>query len=149
MSLVSTLRPMIDQIRALPGKLGLHQHVVTKFVRTYTSHVGRGTYAETSKVLTCGGQNIHARHISEDEAQRIFQGGNEWHDGDFLVGPITPECEFTASDFNVTASTPATIYYTIAGPGIGSEQGVFKAHKFTADRPFRYMIWLRRTELKT
>jgi hypothetical protein len=141
---------MADAVRQIPGLLGLHEHVVTRVTRTFTGGtVGRGAYTDVSTVLKNGSQNVHARLADDDAISQFFGSGCQWHDGDYLVGPITPNVIYTAASFDVAVSTASRIHYTISGAGIGTENGTFLAVERNFSRPFRWMLLLRRTEYGT
>lgn len=150
MSLTSALRNIADKVRQIPGIIGQHEHVVTRVTRTFSGGtVGRGAYTDVSVVLKNGDQNVHARLANDDEISQIFGSGCQWHDGDYIVGPITPSVIYSAASFDVAASVASRIHYTISGPGIGTENGVFLAVERNFSRPFRWMLLLRRTEYGT
>jgi hypothetical protein len=146
---VKNLRVLVDSIRQIPGEMGMHERVVTRVTRLYSGGtIGRGSYTETSVILRNGNQNVHCELASQDDTQQIFGVGCEWHDGDYLVGPITPGT-YSISGFDVAAGVAARIYYTIGGPGIGTETGTFVAVNRNFSKSFRWMLLLRRTEFGT
>jgi len=148
-TLAQSLRGMVDKIRELPGILGVHTHVVTRVTRTYAAVIGRGTYTDVSAVLRNGTHNVHCRLADDDVASQVFGDGCQWHDGDYIVGPITPSVKYAASSFDVADGTASRIFYTIAGTGIGTENGYFMAVTRNFSRPFSWHLLLRRTEFGT
>lgn len=149
MSLRDDLLPLVDEIRAIPGDLGLRRFTVTRVTRTYTSGtVGRKPYTDVELALDNGGQNIKATLASEKQIQQILGSGHVMKPGTWLIGPITPDFSGggTSPDgFDVATGTAAQIFYKITGPGLPTGGGMFRAKTAapsTDGKSFRHTLVL-------
>ena len=85
-SFADDMRGLADDIRAIPGALGLYEHAVTLLWDTWTGdQPGQGTVTEQATALLVGGQNPKVRWLSEKE---IAIGGLP--SGTIEIGPLTP-----------------------------------------------------------
>ena len=104
MSLVSDLLPTIDAIRgAIPGDLGMTDNTVTVRVVVWSGErVGLGTATTTdTPLLTATGHNPKVRKVSTRE---VAASGGLFRDGDYKVGPMTPD----QGAFTMATLDPAT-----------------------------------------
>lgn len=149
MSFASDLLAGIDAIRAIPGTLGLHPYVVTKVTRTWaTAIIGHGSYTDAEEVLLVGGQNPHVRQVTESARDHYLETGPTFSEGDWLVGPLTPEFAgggYDADNFDA-GENAVEIFYKIDGPGISSNER-FQAKSKSTDKPFRYTLVLQRAPM--
>jgi len=131
MALREDLLPAVDEIRAIPGDLGLRRFTVTRITRTYTSGVvGRKPFTDVELALDNGGQNVKATLATEKQIQQILGSGHIMKAGTWLVGPVTPDFVGggTSPDgFDVATGTAAQIFFKLTGPGLPSGGTMFRA----------------------
>jgi hypothetical protein len=149
MTFVNSLRAAVDRARAIPGRLGLRQHVITKITRTWsTAIIGHGSYTDVETVLLVGGQNPRARQVTESARDHYLETGPTFSEGDWLVGPLTPEFDgggYDADTFEAGESA-VEIFYKIDGPGVSADER-FQAKSKSTDKPFRYTLVLQRAPM--
>ena len=116
MSFASDLRADLDDVRAIPGDLGLRPYTVNLVTRVWTgARVGMGTSTTTRTALLVGGQNPHVTQVTQ---QDITAGG--YSAGDFKVGPLTPP--FVGGGYATTDLDPPQdgsareVWYELTGP---------------------------------
>jgi hypothetical protein len=118
MSFASDLRADLDDIRAIPGDLGLRPYTVTLVIETWDgARVGDGTKTTTRTTLLVGGQPPKVQSVSQ---QDIVAGG--YMSGDFKVGPFTPPF-VGGGGYSVTDLDPPKlpnvqreVFYELVGP---------------------------------
>lgn len=143
MSFASDLQPVLDDIRGIPGELGLHPFTVTRLTRTWASGtVGHGTYTEASTVLRVGGQNPHVKESSEDAIRHLLGSGSLFREGEWIIGPLTPDVSVDLDAVDVDAGTAAQILYKIEGQGFPSGGKLFRARSVKKDSMLRVNIVL-------
>lgn len=149
MSFRDDLLPLVDEIRAIPGDLGLRRFTVTRITRTYASGtVGRGAAVDTTLVLDNGGQNVKANLATENQISQILGSGHVLKPGTWIIGPITPDFAGggTSPDgFDVATGTAAQILYKLTGPGLPATGTMFRAAKAAPSsdgKSFRHMMVL-------
>jgi hypothetical protein len=125
----SELQGDLDEIRGIPGELGLRSRSVTLLVRTWTgAQPGFGTLTDTRTVLTNNSypgqaQNPRIREISNRE---IIASGGLYRDRDIKIGPLTPSYVADlmrpaggVTDANVdppVTVSPTETFWLVAGP---------------------------------
>lgn len=153
MSLRDDILPSIDDIRAIPGQLGLHRFRVYRVTETWSSvngrepRVGHGPKTTTEVLLSVGGENVHARQATEADAKHVLGNGELFYPGDWIVGPLTPAHVaggYEPAGFDGTAGSATQIWYRIEGDVFPGGSAYFQAIKKSADAPFRITLYLRR-----
>lgn len=82
------LRAIAEDVRTVPGELGLREYTVDLLSESWSgAQAGEGTATETATRLLVGGQNPKVRWLTQKE---IAVGGIP--DGTVEVGPLTPKC---------------------------------------------------------
>jgi len=155
---MSTLRDdlldVADDIRGIPGDLGLRLFSVSVVVVTWTG--ARPNAPGSTKTVTVtpiktglGAFDVKVRNVSQRDA---IASGGLYTDQDLEIGPITPP--FVGLDEGNSlseldppmAATAREILYRIAGPGMNDPAGdYFEKIGQRADRPFRYVLTVRKT----
>jgi len=146
---------MIDQVRSIPGKLGVHTWSVTMVRQVYDRDPGqphgRLTKLTVETPITVG--DGYAPHVEQLTAQDIVSSGGFYKTGDYRIGPLTPE--YTTDDGSggtaVTDIDPAlgtvenATDFRLTGPGIRSGGELFKKIKTETNKSTSYYIVVRRT----
>lgn len=113
---------MLDSLRAIPGKMGLHPHKVTVRVRTWAGGSRPAehgsTFTDVDTVLRVGGQNPKVAQVSQKD---VIASGGSYTDRRVKVGPLTPPfpgggTEYTTLDPPKVAS-PVEVFWKIEGDG--------------------------------
>lgn len=153
--------PAVDAYRGIPGLFGIRLFVPTILVRVWSGdRVGAGTATDTSFSLktALGLFSIKARVLSDRE---IVASNGLYHDQDVELGPITPPFPGSSVLDNSAISTfdpapgtsPTEVFFKITGPGYPGYVDAntpgpgawFKKIAQRTDRPFRYMLVVRKT----
>jgi hypothetical protein len=152
LSLREALLPVIDQLRGLPGQLGLRQFTVSIIKREWTgSRVGLGfsTDTETPIRVDLGSYTPKVVMLSSRD---IMASGGLYTDQDLKIGPITPPFTGSTVDGNdITVfdptpnESPTEIFFLITGPGYPEEGAWFKKIAQDVTGNFRYMFTVRKT----
>lgn len=147
MSLVSSILPALDAVRAIPGVLGLCSMGVTRRVRTWSgTSLASGTATNTDTAITLpGGVNPKVRRVAYKET---VQGGGRYQEGDYRIGPLTPT--YSGGGQSVTSLTPAitsspTEVYWKLGTGADNADGVVWCSEvqIEADHPMHMYVVVR------
>lgn len=145
MSFASDLLPTLDDIRAIPGELGLHPIRVTRILKTWPSVRGQGTPTSTETVLLVGGQNPHVRESTDDAIRQLFGSmTTQFREGEWLVGPVTPNFDaggYDPAGFDITLATQE-IFYKLDQGTFGSTGMLFRARTSKKDSPLRITLVL-------
>ena len=153
---MSTLRDdlldVVDDIRGIPGDLGLRLFTVSVIVVTWTGArpgVGSSTTTVTRVKAGLGRFDVKVRNVSQRDA---IASGGLYTDQDIEVGPITPpfvgidEGNATTELDPPTTTTAREVFYRVTGPGMASTSGdTYEKIGQRVDRSFRYMLTLRKT----
>lgn len=145
MSFVSDLLGDIDSIRAIPGELGLRPYTVVVRVRTWSGGVvGRGTKSDTDTQLLVGRQSPKCRRVAFKET---VAAGGKYQEGDYRIGPMTPDFAGGGVSFATMApptATGAEVYYRVLGPDtpttgtwctVVGEEADHALHRYLVVRP--------------
>jgi hypothetical protein len=135
------LLDVVEDIRSIPGELGLRQFQV--WVRTAEwagSRVGDGAETITDVRLLVGGQDPKVRQV---QSKDMVAGLGELNALQFDIGPLTPG--YTNLDVidPPRTSRPSTTQYLVMGPGLPSEGLLCTRVKDNTDMSFRYMVSVR------
>lgn len=126
---VSDLLGDLDDIRGIPGELGLRPWTVSVRKRTWSgSRIGQGTKTDTNTTLVHqyegSTQPVRVQQMSRKE---ILASGGQYKDGDYKVGPMTPA--YAAQVFGppggytdavldpAPTTTPTETFYIVSGAG--------------------------------
>lgn len=150
MALRERLLPMVDRVRAIPGRLGLHRYRVFVRVTTYTgARPGSSAPTVTETELLV---NAKPPHVREVRMKDMVAGTRELKQVEFEVGPLTPEfpgggvTDDMADPQN--QGVPSTTHFRVTGPGLPAAGVLCVRTDDTNDKPFRTMIRLRSTSRK-
>jgi hypothetical protein len=151
-TLRDSLLPAVDQIRGIPGALGLRLFTVSVFKRTWSGQrVGLGSNTDTTSGLKVD-LGIFQTKIRLLRMEEIIVSGGLYSAQDIEVGPITPP--FTGSTLDNDAISifdppvggpPLELFFNIQGPGFASGGEFFKKIDQNVTRNFRYMFIVRKT----
>lgn len=147
MSLRDDLLPDVDDIRAIPGEMGLHRFAV--YVRRTEwsgTRVGHGTKSVTETRLLVGGQNPHVREVGRGK-EDVVAGTPELASVTYEIGPLTPEFAGGGTDPDVInpekSALPGTTLYRLTGPGLPTNGVLCRRTDDDTTTPFRYMVRVR------
>ncbi len=151
-SLREALLPVVDQLRGIPGQLGLRQYTVSIYKREWTGpRVGLGfsTDTETPIAVDLGSYTPKVKMLTTHD---IIASGGAYTDQDLKVGPITPPFAGSGPDGNditvfdpTPGEAPVEIFFKIIGPGYPAEGAWFKKIAQDVTGNFRYMFTVRKT----
>jgi hypothetical protein len=148
-SFASSLLPGLDRLRTIPGSLGLRPYSVSLLVTTWTGDttgigIGRGTKTDTLTPITlAGGQPPKIRRLSYKET---VAGGGKYQEGDFKIGPLTPDYVGGGVPFSVMAPTRTGdartgYHFVLYGPDTPAEGLLCEPVEEQADRALhRYLV---------
>lgn len=116
MTLRDDLLPLINEIRSIPGQLGLRPYSVAIVIGTWSgTYVGRGSEdTETAEITEANGQPPKVR-FPNDEQIALGNLGK----GDAIVGPITPDHSgggTPLSDLVPAVQSGQTVHAILTGP---------------------------------
>lgn len=159
-SLGTDLLDVLDDIRGIPGELGLRPYKVTVIVRTWTGTrpgVDASTSTDTPAVITVdiGQQHPKVRQLTDRD---VIASGGQYTDRDFRIGPITPPTTggnagdapypagIRAAVFDPpTSSSPTEVFFRVEGPGMPAGGTYFKKIGQDVSRPLHYEFTVRDT----
>lgn len=149
-SFKDSLLPVVESIRGIPGQLGLRVFTVAGVVtKTYSGpRIGQGSVATTEVDLSVafGMQPPKVRQLSQED---IVRSGGELETVQFEIGPVTPNFAgggFAYSVFEpVTTSSLTEVFFRIVGPGTQTDGDWFVKTSAKRDRPFRFMVTVKKT----
>ncbi len=142
----------LDDIRGIPGELGLRLFTVTVLTRTWTEERAglASSFDTTANILVARGAfNARVRNLTSRD---VIASGGLYSMQDVKVGPFTPP--FLGSDANGSAisvwepavvGTGLEVYFKIVGPGYATDGDWFKKIDSDVSRPFSYTLTLRKT----
>lgn len=136
------LLDVVEDVREIPGDLGLRLFSVEVFKRIYSGErVGVGTAYDVTKVLLVASFKPKVVQVTSRD---IIASGGLYQEQDLRVGPLTPT-KINVPDFDPpTGSQPLELLFRITGPGY--EAGAwFKKINMLTTRPFRYEFVVRAT----
>ena len=147
MSLRDDLLPVLDEVRAIPGELGLRPFEVWMRVTTWDGgRVGVGTKTTTDTQFLVGGQNPKCHVLTSKD---VVASGGLYSEADVRVGPLTPQFPGGGSDttaFDPPVTGAATqVAFRILGPGITAGGDWYRKIGQNDVAPLRYEIILRKT----
>ena len=156
-NLRTSLLPVVDGVRGLPGLLGLRIYTVQVCYETWvgTDASGRSGFGIGTKTLSPlqslrvdqGGASPHVRQVSQKD---IIASGNLYQDQDLKVGPITPPYTGSTKDEDQisifdppSGMPPEAIHFFVTGPGYASGAW-FRKIGDKVDDPISWFIFLRK-----
>jgi|WetSurMetagenome_2_1015567.scaffolds.fasta_scaffold02064_10 hypothetical protein len=143
------LLPDIDGIRCIPDDLGIRLYTVTLRMTTWTGDdsaigLGRGIRTDVETPITlANGQRPKVRRISYKET---VAGGGKYQEGDFKIGPFTPEYVGGGVSFAKMAPPPTGggnkgYHFVLRGPDLPATGLLCEPIEEQADRAFsRYLV---------
>jgi hypothetical protein len=154
MSLREDILPTLDDLRSIADsdEIGIRLYTVTMRVTTWTPpssdtsdiQLGRGTSTVVDTQITVGGgARPKVRRVKYKET---IAGGGKYQEGDFRIGPLTPEYPGGGVPFSLLAPTGTgdgrTHYHTILkGPDLPPGGMLCSPVAEEADRAFsRYLV---------
>lgn len=139
----------IDEIRSIPDlDIGVRPYTCLVRVRAWSgSSLGEGTATDTDTAVTVGsGANPKVRRVAYKET---VAAGGRYQDGDFRVGPLTPDYVGGGVAFTTMApavgSSPTEVYYRLIGPDTPSSGTWCQAVGEEADHALHRYLVLRPT----
>ena len=156
LDLRNSLLPLADQVRGLPGLLGLRLFTVSILVRTWSggSRPGMPGFTKTD-VITGVKQDLGLFPVKFRvlTAREVFASGGLYSDRDAEVGPITPPFVGSLKDNDAIAifdppvgTLPTEVYFNVTGPPFPAPAGAwFTKISQRTDQSFRYTFVLRKT----
>ena len=125
-TIVDDVLPILDGVRGeiLDEVVGLYSYDILMRVVAYTGErPGMGTKTVTDTPLTLDG--VHRIDVNRISSRDILASGGKYAEGDFRVGPLTPEYQGggrAPSYFNPPppASGAQEVFYRLTGPGFES-----------------------------
>ncbi len=161
-TLGTDLLDVLDDIRGIPGELGLRPYKVTVLVRTWNGSrpgVDQSTSTDATSVISVdiGSQHPRVRQLTQRE---IIASAGMYQDQDMRVGPITPPTVGGTDPPYVGATAdhsaisvfeppigagPVEIFFKLEGPGMSPGGSYFKKVGQDVTRPLHYEFVVRRT----
>lgn len=132
----------LDDIRAIPGEMGLHRFRVFVRVQVYSGGtVGRSAPTTTETELLVGGQPPHVREIRSKD---VVAGDAALKSTMYEIGPLTPELtDADTLDPPGTAGVRATTTYRITGQGLPTDGVLCQRVEDDTWQPMTYKIRVR------
>jgi len=142
MTLRDDLLDVVEDVREIPGDLGLRLFSVEVFKRTHAGErVGLGTSYDTTKTLLVAAYKPKVVQVSSRD---IIASGGLYQEQDLRVGPLTPT-KINVPDFDPPVGVaPMELLFRITGPGYEAGAWFRKINMLTT-RPFRYEFVVRAT----
>ena len=139
MSLADDLKPVLREIRAIPGEFGLRPHTVTLLSRSWDgTYSGDGTRTDTSLSLTEGdNQPPKVRWLSDEE---LAVAGLS--NAAVTIGPITADHDARTWLDDIRGDNLSTgdgRYLTITGPK-HPNGAKYRITRINSERALHYMI---------
>ncbi len=144
MSFVSDILPDVDSIRGITGEFGLCGTTVTVRTRLWSGgQVGLGTSTDTDVLLRVGGQNPKCRRVTY---KQTVAGGGRYQEGDYRIGPMTPDGGGTTFAMIAPPSVAGTeVYYILVGSDTPAEGMPCTAVGIEGDHPIHSYLVVRPT----
>ncbi len=152
MALVERLIPQIDRLRAIPAKYGLRSYTVTLRVTTWNPdatddtdiQLGRGTSSVVeTPIALAGGARPKVRRVNYKET---VAAGGKYQQGDFRIGPMTPNYLGGGLTFAMMAPTGTRdarthYHFVLTGPDLPAGGMLCQPVQEEADHPMhRYLV---------
>lgn len=144
--------PELDDIRGIPGELGMRLFTVTVLSRTWVGpRVGLSTSTDASTTLavSLGSFNARVRGLTSKD---VIASGGLYTSEDLRVGPFTPPflgSEANGTEISIFDPTPdgnaREVFFKVTGPGYPDAGAWFKKVGQDTLRPFQYTLTLRKT----
>lgn len=149
MTLRDDLLGDIDDIRGIPGELGLRLFTVTVLTRASVgARPGVGSSVDATATLAVARGSFDAR-VRNLTSKDVIASGGLYTDQDVKVGPFTPPFDGGGTEISVfdPASTGSglEVYFKITGPGYSADGDWFKRIASDTSKPFAYTLTLRKT----
>ena len=144
--------PVIDQIRGIPGSMGLRLFTASVVLRQWTgARIGIGTKLDT-QTPTKTTLGLYSVKVTQVSSKDIIASGSLFQEQDMKVGPITPPYAGSAADGDSialfdppTTLAPTEVFFNITGPGMPPGGAWFKKVSQDVSKSFRYTFIVRRT----
>jgi len=151
-SLRDDLLSDVDDIRGIPGELGVRLFSVSVLVRTWTGARPNAPGSTKTDVVTpiktgLGAQDVKVRNLTSRD---VIASGGAYNDQDLEIGPITPpfpgvdEGNAISEWETSTTTTAREVFYLVEGPGTRVGGDLYYKINTKTDRAFRYVLTLRR-----
>lgn len=146
MSFVSDILGDVDDIRGTLDEFGLCTYVVQIVSRAWSgTAVGEGTATDTTTTITLvNGKRPKVRRVAYKET---VTAGGKYQEGDYRIGPFTPDYVGGGMLFSVMAPTKdgkTEHYVVLTGPDAPSGV-VCEPIAIEADKPLRRALVVRPT----
>lgn len=154
MTLRDDLLDDIDDIRGIPGDLGIRLFTVSVMSRRWTGArpgpPGTSTDTTTAMMVAHGSFNARVRGLTSKD---VIASAGLYTTEDVKVGPVTPPFLGSDADGNalIIFDPPAVpgsgteLFFSITGPGYTPGGDWFKKIDVDTSKPFAYFLTLRKT----
>ncbi len=143
----------LDDIRGIPGELGMRLFTVAVMSRTWSGErpgVGQKSDKTTPVMVAHGCFNARVRSVTSKD---VIASGGLYTTEDVKVGPVTPPFLGSASDGDAIiifdppgiAGSGTELFFKITGPGYSAAGDWFKKVDVDTSKPFSYFLTLRKT----
>jgi hypothetical protein len=148
-TLADRLKPTVDKLRGIAGKLGFRPFTVKLVTRTYESSPWNDDGYETRTVTDIRHDYLYNPKVKIVTNRTYLQGAND--DVDVEVGPLTPsfigaDGYEQGMDYDSLAAMSqegfSSTYFIIDGPGINNAR--FELVSFKGDRALGFTLQLKR-----
>lgn len=140
MTLRDDLLDDIDEIREIPGEIGLRLFTVQVFKRVWSGdRPGLGTDTDTITSVLIGTFNPKVTQVSSRD---VIASAGQYQDQDLRIGPITPSKVDVPIFDPPVGVQPMEVFFKLVGPGYESGAYFRKINQLTT-RPFRYEFVVR------
>lgn len=158
MKLRDTLLPVFDTVaRGIPNLLGLRQYDVSLRVVSWSgARPGLGTKTVADHPVTVN-QNTAGNNrpkVILVSTREVIASGGRYVDGDFRIGPLTPQYTTSAGTFGTLPGDleqqlqthPSEVYFNLKGPGMNDQTNGdwFKLVETNFAKNFGYTIIVRK-----
>lgn len=142
MTLRDDLLDLAEDVREIPGELGVRLFDVDVFKRVWSGErVGIGVGYDNAKPLFVASFRPKVVQVTSRD---IIASGGLYQEQDLRIGPLTPS-KVVVPDFDPPMGTqPLELFFRITGPGYEGGAWFKKVNQLTT-RPFRYEVVVRAT----
>ena len=142
-NLKDELKPLINELRGLPGELGFRPYQVWARKTVWSgTHPGQGVRSTTdTRLLVGNGQDPKVTPVRRKD---VVAGDKAKIDAEYDIGPLTPE--FAGGGISEDTvnpqgdGQPTEILFVIKGPGMPSEGLLCARVSDQVDRPLRLVV---------
>jgi hypothetical protein len=148
-TLKDDLLPIVESIRGIPGDIGLRVFTVAaiRIVQWSGTRVGLGnsSYSEVPIAVASGKYAPKIRQLSQED---IVRSGGDLDSVQYEIGPVTPSFiggGYSLAVLDPVSVNPSEVFFRIVGPGTAAGGDWFVRTSAKRDKPFRYMLTVKKT----